>query len=416
MVALNNNAFVAIATGSVSGGGGGSSPWTAAGSAVDLVTPSDYVLIQSSLSVQGSGFSVGASTFIVANGLLGINIDTSLCPDPYDCLDPNGLGTPLIIFGNPNVNGLGNVELLGVTADGNVEQGGLVFDAGSNGQTSGALDIAEFDAYTLGSAANNRGGELELFTKPDGGPIDTAGAPALLIDNQERVGIGTTSLDPNGRDALLTLGAGSGNAADLTMVGNVSDAPGKLQAALAFNSAGNPGPLAGVFIGEEGSSSGNLGGSVSVLTKPDGGNFNVMGTPALFIDQDGDVGIGTASPTNPLQMGSGAYVTSGGVWTNASSRAFKEDIADLPLGKAVEALRGLDPVTFRYKREPDETHVGFIAEDVPNLVATKDRRGLSAMDIVAVLTKVLQDQQAQVKEQQSEIEALQAELKELRKQ
>ena len=37
--------------------------------------------------------------------------------------------------------------------------------------------------------------------------------------------------------------------------------------------------------------------------------------------------------------------------------------------------------------------MGFIAEDVPDLVATKDRKGLSPMDIVAVLTKVLQEQQ-----------------------
>jgi acetolactate synthase small subunit len=43
--------------------------------------------------------------------------------------------------------------------------------------------------------------------------------------------------------------------------------------------------------------------------------------------------------------------------------------------------------------------VGFIAEDVPDLVATTDRKGLSAMDIVAVLTKA-------VKEQQKTIEAL----------
>ena len=37
--------------------------------------------------------------------------------------------------------------------------------------------------------------------------------------------------------------------------------------------------------------------------------------------------------------------------------------------------------------------VGFIAEDVPDLVARKGRRGLSSMDIVAVLTRVVQAQQ-----------------------
>ena len=50
----------------------------------------------------------------------------------------------------------------------------------------------------------------------------------------------------------------------------------------------------------------------------------------------------------------------------------------------------------------------FIAEDVPDLVATKDRKGLSPMDIVAVVTKVVQDQQETIKDQGKEIQALKA--------
>lgn len=48
-----------------------------------------------------------------------------------------------------------------------------------------------------------------------------------------------------------------------------------------------------------------------------------------------------------------------------------------------------------------ESYVGFIAEDVPELVATGDRQGLSAMDIVAVLTKVVQAQQQRIDELKS---------------
>ena len=53
-----------------------------------------------------------------------------------------------------------------------------------------------------------------------------------------------------------------------------------------------------------------------------------------------------------------------------------------------------------------EKHVGFIAEDVPELVTTKDRKGLSPVDIVAVLTKVVQEQQKTDQEQQAVIKTL----------
>ena len=112
----------------------------------------------------------------------------------------------------------------------------------------------------------------------------------------------------------------------------------------------------------------------------------------------GYVGIGTKSPSYPLQMGSGAYVSSGGVWTNASSRAYKQDIKSLTGEEAEETLTGLQPVQFSYKTNPKERHVGFIAEDVPDLVASTDRKGMSAMDVVAVLTKVVQDQQKTIAE------------------
>jgi len=113
----------------------------------------------------------------------------------------------------------------------------------------------------------------------------------------------------------------------------------------------------------------------------------------VAVDKLGNVGIGVVAPSFPLQMASGAFVTVGGVWTNASSREFKDNIQDLSSGDAMKTLEGLNPVTFTYKADVSDHHVGFIAEDVPQLVATKDRKGLSPMDIVAVLTKVVQEQQ-----------------------
>jgi len=76
-----------------------------------------------------------------------------------------------------------------------------------------------------------------------------------------------------------------------------------------------------------------------------------------------------------------------------SSRQFKENINTLAIEDALETLEGLNPVQFRYKEDHQkETHIGFIAEDVPDLVASSDRKTLSPMDIVAVLTKVVKEQ------------------------
>jgi len=122
----------------------------------------------------------------------------------------------------------------------------------------------------------------------------------------------------------------------------------------------------------------------------------------------GNVGIGTTSPSYPLQMASGAYVSSGGVWTDASSREYKTDIRKLSTQKAIDTLKQLDPVEFAYKTDSNEKHVGFIAEDAPELVASKDRKGMSSMDVVAVLTKVVQEQQRTIAELSEKVAQLQA--------
>ena len=144
---------------------------------------------------------------------------------------------------------------------------------------------------------------------------------------------------------------------------------------------------------------------------PAGGNrvwsiYNGSANASFFA---ANTGFGQPLPAYPIHTGGGAYVTTGGVWTNASSRELKKEIRSLPADEAAKALASLEPVTFKYKAD-DEAHVGFIAEDVPDLVAAKDRKGLSAMDIVAVLTKVVQQQQTALSDQRRELDALKAQL------
>ena len=78
-----------------------------------------------------------------------------------------------------------------------------------------------------------------------------------------------------------------------------------------------------------------------------------------------------------------------------SSRERKENIKDLELKDAEETLHELNPVHFNYKSDTQH-QLGFIAEDVPDLVATESRKSLVPMSFIAVLTKVTQEHERKV--------------------
>lgn len=132
-----------------------------------------------------------------------------------------------------------------------------------------------------------------------------------------------------------------------------------------------------------------------------------FGTQKLFVvEGGGNVGIGNANPSHLLDVGNSGAYCNGGAWVSGSSRDFKDHIEELTTEDALATLTELKPTSFTYKSDPDEVTLGFIAEDVPDLVATNDRKGLVAMDIVAVLTKVVQSQQQQLTELRDELAAL----------
>ena len=134
--------------------------------------------------------------------------------------------------------------------------------------------------------------------------------------------------------------------------------------------------------------------------------FVTNNSTKMVITAAGNVGLGVVNPTNPIQAANGALLTVGGAWMNGSSRDYKDNIYDLDAAAAIETVRQLKPVTFTYKRDPNEHHVGFIAEDVPDLVATPDRKSLSPMDIIAVLTRAVQEQQKTIDQLKSRIDEL----------
>jgi Chaperone of endosialidase len=98
--------------------------------------------------------------------------------------------------------------------------------------------------------------------------------------------------------------------------------------------------------------------------------------------------------SNAMTLRGNGNLSIKGTLTQGSSRTLKENIVGLSSKEALETLNHLNPVKFRYKADAERAHhIGFIAEEVPELVATPDRQGLSPMDIVGVLTKAVQEQQ-----------------------
>ncbi len=149
-------------------------------------------------------------------------------------------------------------------------------------------------------------------------------------------------------------------------------------------------------------------------------NLTVNNQPELMIDTDGDVAIGKTSASYKLQVWNDAETgygySDGGAWNTGSSREFKENIKDLTADAAMEAFKKLNPIRYYYKgvEEKDE-QLGFIAEDVPEIVATNNRDAISAMDIVTLLTKVVQEQQKSLDNQQKTIDLLKKEIDGLKK-
>ncbi len=234
------------------------------------------------------------------------------------------------------------------------------------------------------------------------------------------IGIKTSELaDDYGIDILT---ASTGSKAGLILLGNATANNADKVARMVvrhYNNAEEPLYLFGAYSGPTdnfvafggGSVLGNAATQLDFFTAPT--TTTQAGLPRITIKGNGYVGIGRQDPSYPLHMASGAHVTTGGVWTNASSREYKDHIEALATEEALDTLKELNPVKFAYRLDPTEKHVGFISEEAPELIATKDRKGLSPMDIVAVLTKVIQEQQRVAEEQQKTISVLSEKIAEL---
>jgi hypothetical protein len=318
-------------------------------------------------------------------------------------IGPDGLSTSLNLYGDIALYGtVDGAVSFSAPVDGGYTTYTLPGYDGSNGQflsTNGKAELSWQTAAAGGGDFSNggdTGGADRTLGNKDNYDLGfiTNNQTRLVIQNDGNIGIGTdtpgAALEVAGQVKIT--GGFPGDHRILT-----SDANG-------LASWESLGWFPDLFL-----RGGDTGGADRTLGNTDNYDLGFLtnNQTRLHIQNDGNIGIGITDPDHPLHMVSGAHVTSGGVWTNASSREYKQNIRDLSIEEALSALQDLKPTKYNYKVDLEEESLGFIAEDVPDLVATKDRKGLSPMDIVAVLTKVVQQQQKKIEDLEKTIQKFQ---------
>ena len=168
---------------------------------------------------------------------------------------------------------------------------------------------------------------------------------------------------------------------------------------------------------------GNYSDHLTFWTKTPGAGGNPL-TERVRITSSGNVGIGTSNPTlGPLQMGSGAYVSAGGVWTNASDRNVKENFVAVTPAAILEKIDALPLLEWNYKNEdPSVRHIGPVAQDFYAIfgvgnsstsISTIDPSGVALAGIQALDAKG-ERQDGQLAELQKRLDGKTEEIRSLR--
>src|SRR5581483_2239169 len=154
----------------------------------------------------------------------------------------------------------------------------------------------------------------------------------------------------------------------------------------------------------------------SVLTNCD--NFSTRLGPiqsaSVLISCTGNLAIrGSASTTDAIIDSSGAKLTAGGTWTNASDRNLKENFTDLNSDDILSKINQLNIQQWNYKVEnADTTHIGPVAQDFyekfhlggsDKSISSIDPAGVALVGIQA-LSKKLDNQNASTTEAMKNLE------------
>ncbi len=243
--------------------------------------------------------------------------------------------------------------------------------------------------------------------------IGTTNPGGSLIVNSGNVGIGFTSPDRSLQVAAdlsptqSVTGLVGSNGSQVSISGSTAANLSKRLAAgvdttnnFAYLQAGNTSGTAYNIVLNP------AGGNVGIGTTSPSALFQVGNgiTPAFTVTSSGNVGIGTSVTSAPLSVGTngtngnGAYLSVGGVWTNASSKEFKTNFTALNLNDILNKVNLLPMLQWNYKIEdPSIKHIGPLAEDFYSAfglgndnqhISTIDPAGVALASIQALSSRV----------------------------
>jgi hypothetical protein len=275
--------------------------------------------------------------------------------------------------------------------------GGQGFEAafdtdGKAGSISGGSGTTLLQSYNRGTPAWN-----DMWIGALNTEFDANGSAAMYINSSGNIGIGTTSPTT----AKLNV-SGTGY-----ISGNVGIGTTNLGAGLNVG-GGTPSGANRVIIkgitDDDTFALENYNSTKKWAMTVYGNDFRLGETGVAYWlnvqATSGNVGINVTNPTHPLQIGTngtngnGAYLSVGGVWTNGSSKTFKDNIQTLNGQDILNKISSLPIDEWSYDNEgPDVRHIGPFAEDFYSIfgvgndnmhISTIDPAGIALVGIQAL--------------------------------
>ena len=255
------------------------------------------------------------------------------------------------------------------------------------------INVGEYSTATgYGTTAGGSGSTAMGYSATASGPGSTA------------MGVNTTARGINATAMGATTTASGVNS---TAMGYLTTASGFASTAMGAHAASDKGSF---VYGD--ASTDNLGGTVVNTTA-----FNsfVVRAQHVWFGKSGDQ---VATSGHYVETSTGAYLSDGGDWTNASDVNRKENFQDEQAAAVLERLARLSIRTWNYKADDARVrHLGPTAQDFQAAfhLGSSDK-AISTVDAAGVALLSIQALERRTRDQESEIAALRAELASLRAQ